>query len=100
MKRIILAALVGVLAYSANAGQKPQAWIVLNFRLANGQPVVTSLINPSAPDLTIYECEDALPDATHHLIDVARAQRAILRGAIFESARCVMSARDPLLSIR
>tara|TARA_Y100000031_G_C8026594_1_gene295158 strand:+ start:347 stop:646 length:300 start_codon:yes stop_codon:yes gene_type:complete len=96
MKRIILAALVGVLAYSAYAGQKPQAWIVLNFRLANGQPGKMAFKNPLVPDLTLDECKADLPGLKPNLIDMAITREPMLRGAKFESAHCVMSVQDPI----
>lgn len=79
----------------ANAGTET-AWIVLNFKMPDGKPAQMAFDNPSAPNITLQDCEAALPVAQTNLIQVARQYAPPLQTAKFESAKCVMSEGDPI----
>lgn len=52
--------------------------------------------NPALPHITLEECKAALPKAQQNLIQAARQTEPRLSSAPFVSARCVMSADDPI----
>lgn len=76
-------------------GGKEQAWIVFEFTMPDGKPAQMTFINPNFPNITLSECQTALPDAQKELLKRAMNQ-PVLAKAKFRSAKCVMSVTDPI----
>lgn len=73
------------------------AWIIATFTGADGRPVEMTFNNPGVPDMTLAECEAALPAATESVVAAGRQQEPERLGsAKFVGVRCVWSVDDPL----
>lgn len=85
---ILVAALL-----AACSGKSEKIWIVVDFTDASGRPTRMAFDNPSVPDMTLADCEGALPSAGPTLIQGILTHSP---GAKFNVAKCVQSAEDPI----
>ncbi len=82
-----------VAAVLASCGKSEKVWIVVDLTEANGRPAQMAFDNPAVPDMTLADCQQALPAAQ------ATLMQGILRqspGAKFVAAKCVESSEDPI----
>jgi hypothetical protein len=86
---------VGESVVAFAGGKTEPVWIVVELKLANGTPSQMSFNNPAVPDMTLAECETALPDAMPTLVSHI-ASIPQLADAKVVGARCVVSADDPI----
>ncbi|GAA3075690.1 hypothetical protein GCM10010520_23470 [Rhizobium viscosum] len=85
---ILVAALL-----AACSGKSDKVWIVVDFTDASGRPAQMAFDNPSVPDMTLADCEGALPSAGPTLMQGILTHSP---GAKFVAAKCVQSAEDPI----
>lgn len=77
--------------------EKPQkVWTILEFQMPNGEKVEMTFHNPSFPEATLADCNNALAIAKSDYVQTAKATAPALKEAQFVGARCEVSKDDPL----
>jgi hypothetical protein len=72
-----------------------KAWIILELSLPGGAPKKMAFHNPGAPDATLEECKEALPNVLPELVGYLKSE-VRFEGAKLVKAQCVMAMGDPL----
>jgi hypothetical protein len=82
-------------AFNLIEGGREQAWIVVDMEKPSGEATQMAFNNPGVPDMTLAECQASIARAGPTLEAAIQADPRV-RGSRIRSARCVMSAGDPL----
>ena len=76
--------------------EKPQkAWTILEFQMPNGEKAEMTFHNPSFPEATLTDCNNALVIAKSDYVQTAIETAPALKEAQFIGARCEVSKDDP-----
>jgi len=80
---------------SSYAHGSEKVWMVVDFTAGGSRSAQMAFNNPSAPELSLADCQAAIPQATPNLLDHIR-QTAGDPSATITAVHCVESASDPI----
>ena len=85
---------LGLLCFGAGEASA-KVWIVINVTVPKGTSGSMAFNNPSAPNMTLDECQASLSGAVPHLLPIVQKQPKLAKAKLV-SAACVVSDTDPV----